>query len=178
MVDGETHFVWGQRYRLRVVQDGARRRVDLNGSDWLTLHVPKGADRDARERRLMRWYREQLKAEIPAMVEKWAPRLDVPEPEWAVKRMKTKWGTCNPDAGRIWLNLELAKKPPECLEYIVVHEMIHLLERNHTDRFYNLQDHFLPKWRTHREVLNREPLADEDWSANGSNGSQLASSAE
>ena len=77
--------------------------------------------------------------------------------------MKTKWGTCNPDARRIWLNLELAKKPHECLEYIVVHEMIHLLERNHSDRFYALQDRYMPSWRGRREVLNREPLADEEW---------------
>jgi predicted metal-dependent hydrolase len=77
--------------------------------------------------------------------------------------MKTKWGTCNPDRGMIWLNLELAKKPPECLEYVVVHEMIHLLERNHTRRFYELMDRFMPSWRIRRETLNRGPLADEKW---------------
>lgn len=162
MVDGEAHYVWGRRHRLRVVEDGARRRVELKG-DWLELHVPEGADRDARERRLTAWYREQLKVEIPPIIDEWAPVLDVPAPEWAVKRMKTKWGTCKVDQRRIWLNLELVKKPPECLEYIVVHEMLHLLERNHTDRFYVLQDRFLPSWRSRREVLNNAPLADEEW---------------
>jgi predicted metal-dependent hydrolase len=163
MVDGETHHVWGRRYRLRVIEDGARRKVGFAGSDWLELHVAKGADRDARERRLMAWYREQIKAEIPSIVEKWASALEVPEPEWGVKRMKTKWGTCNVDRQRIWLNLELAKKPPECLEYVIVHEMLHLCERNHTDRFYALQDRYLPSWRHRRDVLNGEPLADERW---------------
>lgn len=163
MVDGEAHYAWGRKYRLRVVGDGARRRVELKG-DWLELHVPKGADRDSRERRLMAWYRDHLKAEIPPIIEKWAPILDVEEPTWMVRRMKTKWGTCMPDQAKIWLNLELAKKPPECLEYIIVHEMIHLLERHHTDRFYALQARFLPSWRTHREVLNDQPLAAEGWS--------------
>ena len=155
-------MAWGHKYRLRIIEDGARRRVELKG-DWLHLHVPKRADRDARDRRLTEWYREQLKEEIPSVVAKWSSVLGVDEPAWAVRRMKTKWGTCNPDTQKIWLNLELAKKPPSSLEYVVVHEMIHLLERNHTDRFYALQDRFLPSWRTHREVLNGEPLADEEW---------------
>lgn len=163
MTDGETHYIWGRRYRLRVVEDGARRRVDVKENDWLELHVPNGADRDARARRLTEWYREQIKAEIPPVIQEWAPILGVSEPAWAVRRMRTKWGTCKPDQAKIWLNLELAKKPPECLEYIVVHEMIHLIERNHTDRFYALQDRFMPSWRSRREVLNREPLAEEEW---------------
>ena len=169
MVDGETHYFWGRPYRLRVIEDGARRRVELAGRDWMQLHVAEGADRGARERRLTAWYREQIKPEIPALIGKWAPKLDVPEPEWRVKRMKTKWGTCNVDRQRIWLNLELVKKPPECLEYVVVHEMLHLLERNHTDRFYALQGRYLPSWRRRRDVLNGEPLADEEWIA-GPNG--------
>jgi predicted metal-dependent hydrolase len=77
--------------------------------------------------------------------------------------MKTKWGTCKPEQAKIWMNLELAKKAPECLEYIVVHEMMHLLERNHSERFYDLMNRFMPAWRSHREVLNRTPLADERW---------------
>ena len=164
MVDGEAHYVWGRGYRLRVVEDGARRRVELKGNGWLELHVPKGADRDARERRLTEWYREQIKAEIPSIIGKWLPALGVADPAWGVRRMKTKWGTCNPDRRKIWLNLELAKKPSECLEYVVVHEMIHLLERNHTPRFYELMDRFMPSWRRRRDALNREPLADEEWS--------------
>jgi predicted metal-dependent hydrolase len=166
MIDGEAHYVWGRKYRLRIVEDGARGRVELKG-EWLHLYVPMGAERQARERRLTEWYREQLKTEISPVVERWAPVLGIPEPAWAVRRMKTKWGTCKPDQAKIWINLELAKKPHPCLEYIVVHEMIHLLERNHTDRFYVLQDRFLPSWKTLREVLNGEPLADENWDPAG-----------
>ena len=109
------------------------------------------------------WYRRQLKDAIPSLIAGWAPVLAVSEPAWAVRRMKTKWGACKPDQAKIWLNLELAKKPPECLEYTVVHEMVHLLERNHTERFYDLMNRFMPHWRLHREVLNAAPLAREDW---------------
>lgn len=165
MMDGETHYAWGRAYRLRVLEDNARRRVFFTGDGRLELHVPAGADRDARERRLAAWYREELRAAIPGVIGLWAPRLRVDEPSWAIKRMKTKWGTCNPRAHRIWLNLELAKKPRACLEFIVVHELVHLLERNHTSRFYELMDQFMPGWRTVREILNRAPLADEEWGA-------------
>jgi predicted metal-dependent hydrolase len=163
VVDGETHYAWGRKYRLRIVEDGARERVTFKGDARLELHVPKGADRGARERRLTEWYRDQLKAAIPGLVNSWAPVLAVDEPSWAVRRMKTKWGTCKPDQAKIWLNLELAKKSPECLEYIVVHEMVHLLERNHTERFYDLMNRFMPHWRLRREELNGAPLAQEDW---------------
>jgi predicted metal-dependent hydrolase len=163
MVDGESHYAWGRLYRLRIVEDGARQKLSLKGDARLQLHVPAGADRDARERRLASWYRDELKAAVPSLITKWAPILGVNEPNWTIRRMKTKWGTCKPDQVRIWLNLELAKKAPECLEYIVVHEMTHLLERNHTERFYDLMNKLMPQWRSHREVLNRAPLADEDW---------------
>lgn len=169
MVDGETHYVWGRQHRLRVVEDGARRRVNLRPDGRLELHVPAGADQEARLRRLTEWYRDQLKSAIPPLIEKWAPILGVGEPDWTVRRMKTKWGTCKPDQAHIWLNLELAKKAPECLEFIVAHEMIHLLERHHTEHFYDLMDHYMPSWRLHREELNRAPLAAEEWGheANG-----------
>jgi len=165
MIDGESHYVWGRRYLLRVIEDGSRTRVTFKGSTRLELHVVPGADRDARERRLVSWYREQLKAEIPGLIVKWAPLLDVAEPIWGVKRMKTRWGTCNVDKKRIWINLELAKKSPECLEFIVVHEMMHLIERYHTEHFFELMNQYLPQWRTVRDELNGTPLADENWQA-------------
>lgn len=161
MVDGETHYVWGRKYRLRVIE--GRGPINLTPDGWLELPVQKRADRDARERKLDRWYREQMRDEIPNLISKWVPVLDVPEPDWHIRRMKTKWGTCKPDKQTIWLNSELAKKPHECLEYITVHEMIHLLERTHSERFYELQDRFLPAWRSQRETLNAYPLADENW---------------
>lgn len=98
-----------------------------------------------------------------AHIEKWQPLLGVEVAEWGIKKMKTRWGTCNAEARRVWLNLELAKKPPQCLEYLVVHEMVHLLERPHRERFCALMDQFLPSWRLSRDVLNHAPLAHEGW---------------
>jgi predicted metal-dependent hydrolase len=109
------------------------------------------------------WYRAYLKEAIPSLIEKWEQVLGVTVVEWGIKQMKTKWGTCNIEAGRVWLNLELAKKSPRCLEYIVVHEMMHLLERHHNDRFRGLMNKYYPQWQLIRDELNREPLAHEDW---------------
>lgn len=115
----------------------------------------------------MAWYREQLQLTIPPVIQKWAPVLGIDEPAWAIRRMKTKWGTCKADQRRIWLNLELAKKAPEYLEFIAVHEMVHLLERSHTARFYDLMNKYMPTWRTIREELNGLPLANEKWGLPG-----------
>jgi predicted metal-dependent hydrolase len=109
------------------------------------------------------WYRAYLKEIIPGLITNWEKVLGVTVAEWGVKQMKTGWGTCNIEASRIWLNLELAKKPSRCLEYILVHEMVHLLERHHNDRFRTLMNQFLPQWQLIRDELNREPLAHEDW---------------
>lgn len=163
MVNGETHYIWGRPYRLRVLEDGARQPVSITTSGRVELHVPAGADRDARARRLDGWYRRQLKETIPVLVSHWAPLLCIDEPSWGVRQMKTKWGTCKPERRQIWLNLELAHKKRECLEYIVVHEMVHLLERNHTDRFHYLMSEFMPQWMSYREELNEAPLGHQDW---------------
>jgi predicted metal-dependent hydrolase len=112
---------------------------------------------------LLTWYRQRLKALIPPLIAKWEAILGVTVAEWGVKQMKTKWGTCNIQARRIWLNLELIKKPELCLEYVVVHEMMHLLERKHNDHFAALLDQAMPQWRLHREELNRFPLSHADW---------------
>jgi hypothetical protein len=112
---------------------------------------------------LQRWYRERLREQLPGLIARWAPRVGVDVAEVRIRKMKTRWGTCNIHARRIWLNLELAKKPPECLEYILVHEMVHLLERHHNERFRELMDRAMPTWRLHRDRLNRAPLAHEDW---------------
>lgn len=129
----------------------------------MELHVRPELDAQQRELVVQRWYRAKLKALIPPLIEKWQPILGVQVTAWAVKKMKTKWGTCNVEARRVWLNLELAKKPVKCLEYIVAHEMVHLLERDHNDRFIALMDKHLPHWRSHRRELNAEPLAHESW---------------
>jgi predicted metal-dependent hydrolase len=174
MVDGETHYVWGRPFRLQVIEGRARRRIDLRADKRLILYVPPGTDRDARLRRLTEWYREELKNRIPGIVSHWTPILGVEAPTWTVRRMKTKWGTCKPDRAQIWINLELAKKPPECLEFIMVHEMIHLIERHHTPLFFKLMDRHMPSWRLRRETLNDAPLAAETWKAEAA-GESLAS---
>lgn len=163
MVNGESHYFMGRRYRLRVHEQDAPTRVALRGFASLDLFVRPGMTTEHREAVLLRWYREQLKARIPPLLEKWQSALGVQVSGWGVKKMKTKWGSCNVAARRVWLNLELAKKPPQCLEYIIVHELVHLLERRHNERFAALMDGFLPNWRSARDYLNRAPLGHESW---------------
>ncbi len=163
MVNGESHYFLGKRYRLRVHEQDAPARVAIRGIASLDLFVRPGSSAEQREAVLLRWHREQLKALIPPLLEKWQPLLGVQVADWGIKKMKTKWGSCNIAARRIWLNLELAKKPIQCLEYIVVHEMVHLLERHHNERFSALLDTHVPQWRQYREMLKKAPLGHEEW---------------
>ncbi len=163
MVTGESHYFQGRRYRLDVIERDGSPSVELRNNQTMELRVRPGADRDAREALLLGWYRRRLREPLPALLAKWQPKVGVEVAELRIKKMKTRWGTCNIEARRIWLNLELAKKPPACLEYILVHEMVHFLERRHNDRFRDYMDQFMPQWRMHREELNRTPLAHEDW---------------
>lgn len=163
MVNGESHYFLGRRYRLRVHEQDGPTKVDLCGIASLDLYVRPGTGTEQREAILSSWHRQQLKALIPPLLEKWQPVLGVEVAGWGIKKMKTKWGTCNAAAKRIWLNLELAKKPEPCIEYIVVHELVHLLERHHDDRFTALLDTHLPDWRQRRELLDSLPLGHEDW---------------
>ena len=162
-VSGETHFHLGQRYRIRLIEGPGPSSVWLTSDRRLELTVPKERDRDFRERVVQRWQRELLRDRAHALTVKWAGRLGVDPPAVGIKRMKTKWGACNPAANRIWLNLELIKKPPECISYLVLHEITHLIERNHGDAFVAFLDRHMPNWRTHRDALNAAPLAYEDW---------------
>jgi predicted metal-dependent hydrolase len=163
MVTGESHYVGGRRYRLRIVEHLGVPAVHLRNGRTLELRVHPDTGRADREAVLHRWHRRRLRPQIAALVAHWQPLVGVTLAAWGIKRMKTRWGTCNPAARRIWLNLELAKKPPSCLEYILVHEMVHLLERHHNDRFRDHLDRLLPQWRLRRDLLNRSPLAHEDW---------------
>lgn len=163
MVNGESHYFLGRRYRLRLHEHQGPARVALRGIATLDLFVRLGASTEQREAVLLQWQREQLKTLIPPLLEKWQPILGVQANAWGIKKMKTKWGSCNPTARRIWLNLELAKKPVQCLEYIVVHELMHLLERHHNERFITLMDAHLPPWRQYREMLISSPLGHEAW---------------
>ena len=163
LVSGESHYFEGRRYRLRVTEHVGRPSVHLLNNTTMELSVPPAADRDTRDAVLQRWYRRQLRSRLPELLAKWEPRVGVDVAEARIKRMKTRWGTCQMDARRLWLNLELAKKPVSCLEYIVVHEMVHLIERHHNERFRELMDRIMPGWRVHRDELNRAPLAHEEW---------------
>lgn len=161
MLSGETHYVWGDRYRLDSSRVG-RSNVELKGKTlWLT--APAGADGEAKRAILDRWYRRQLKAAMPELIAKWQPIIGQDVAGFVVRRMKTKWGTCQTASRTLWLNPELAKKNPRCLEYIVVHEMVHFLERTHNNRFVALMDKFMPDWQARRDDLNDAPLAAEEW---------------
>lgn len=163
MVSGESHYVLGWRYRLDVVEAVGPARIVVRNRRTLELHTRPGWDARQREQLLHRWYRERLRELVPPLIEKWQAALGVEAAGWGIKKMKTRWGSCNMASRRIWLNLELAKKPPECLEYLVVHELAHLLVRHHDDRFNALMDRHLPRWRLARRTLNAAPLAHETW---------------
>ena len=163
MVNGESHYFLGQRYRLRVHEHDGPAKVALRGVASLDLFVRQGTSPDQRETILLHWHREQLKKLIPPLLEKWQPILGVQVAHWGIKKMKTKWGSCNPISRRVWFNLELAKNPVLCLEYIVVHELVHLLERHHDERFMALMEKHMPQWRQYRKMLSVTPLGHEEW---------------
>lgn len=161
-VDRETHYFRGERFLLEIHDTTGPHRVAVNHTT-LQLHLRRNASTESRKRLLEQFYRDSLKEEIPKYIEKYEPLLDVEVAEFGIKKMKTRWGTCSHEARCIWINLELAKKPPSCLEYIIVHEMVHLLEASHNARFKTLMDKFYPKWRQVREELNRLPIRHEEW---------------
>jgi len=161
-LERESHFLWGKRYLLRIVELDVAAKVELNHNTML-LQVRPGSSLEKKRALLEEWYREELKEAVPPLIAKWEPLIGVRVARFFVQRMKTKWGSCNQLAGNIRLNLELAKKPPECLEYIVVHEMVHLLEPTHNQRFIAMMDRFMPNWQFYRDVLNRLPVPHEEW---------------
>lgn len=152
-VTGERHLLFGEPFTLHVIERPGRGLVRLHGDGRLELHVSPDSTPDGRAALLSRWYRAQLAGTVPRLIERWEPVMGVAVSEWRIRAMTTRWGTCNIRAHRIWLNLELAKYPIECLEYVVVHEMNHLLERGHTKQFHALMDQWLPDWRRTRKRL-------------------------
>jgi predicted metal-dependent hydrolase len=162
-VTGESHYFHGRRYLLNVIYHDAPPTVIIRNRRTLDLYVRPSSDAAARERVLLAWYRRQLKEEAAPLVAKWQKLLGVTVTDWGVKQMKTKWGTCNIDAHRIWLNLELIKKPGTCLEYVIAHELVHLHERHHNDRFSALMSKFMPLWEHRRAELNHAPLGHATW---------------
>jgi len=162
-VPGESHYFLGQRYLLQLKTNANKNQVLIKGSKKLELQTNGEKSRAQKAVIVKEWYRQELKALLPDIVKKWEQTIGVNCSNWGVKHMKTKWGSCNTDRKTIWLNLELAKKPLICLEYIVVHELVHLLERHHNDRFIKYMDSFMPKWRLHRDELNSLPVVHNDW---------------
>jgi predicted metal-dependent hydrolase len=152
-VSGESHYLWGRRYRLELKYTKKANKVETKGNK-LVLTVREASTQEQREKIMNEWYRAELKAKLPALIEKWEKIIGVKTNDFGVKNMRTRWGTCNVKDKRIWINLQLAKKPVACLEYIVVHELVHLLEKNHTPVFIEYMDKFLPGWRVAKDELN------------------------
>ena len=156
-ITGESYYLWGKRYRLDVQYSNVKNCVCLSGGK-LILQVRKESTAAQRENVLNEWYREQIKQTVPGVLQKCENIAGVQAEEWHIKNMRTKWGICNIEKRRIWLNLQLAKKTPECLEYVIIHELVHFLERNHNERFCEYMNHFCPNWREIKENLNQQML--------------------
>lgn len=158
----ESHYFKGKRYLLKVKELDSVPQIILKHNT-IELTVRPNTSKEKKGELLDNWYRGKLKEHIPVLIQKWEKVMKLQVNEIAIKKMKTKWGTCNIEAKRIWLNLELMKKPPECIEYILVHELVHLFEKNHNDRFVAYMDKFLPQWRHLKDELNRLPVSHRDW---------------
>jgi predicted metal-dependent hydrolase len=161
-LDRESHYVWGKRYLLKVQEENRPPSVELKHNQ-MNLIVRPGASKEKREAVVTAWYRDVVRDQVIPLISKWEPVLGVAAGSIIVRRMRTRWGTCTPTKRTIRLNTELGKKPRECLEYVLVHEMIHLLEPTHNANFVSLMDRFLPQWRYVRDELNRAPLGHVDW---------------
>ena len=162
LINKETHYFQGRKYLLRVFEREEPARVVLNNK-YLDLYIRPDTPTTARQRILNGWYRNEIKKLIPTYINKWEKIIPVKVQDFGIKQMKTKWGTCNIKERRIWLNLELAKKPLQCLEYILVHEMVHLLERKHNDRFMAYLNKYMPQWKLRKDMLNKLPIRHLDW---------------
>lgn len=153
-VSGENHYYKGQRYRLKVIYDNTPAKVELQGNEYIVLHAREKITMERRAEILKEWYRMELKALLPALIAKWENVLDVQVNKWEVKQMKTLWGSCNHRTRNILFNLELIKKPQHCIEYIVVHELLHLKVRLHNEEFTTLLNRYFPNWKQLKEALN------------------------
>lgn len=156
-VTGESYYVWGRRYRLDIQYSNVRNGVFLTG-ERLVLQVRPESTSEQRAHVLNDWYRTQLKSKLPEVIQKYEQVVGIHASEWKIKNMRTKWGTCNIERKRIWINLQLAKKTPECLAYVVTHELVHLLERYHNEQFQKYMDTFFPEWREVKISLNQQML--------------------
>ena len=163
-VERESHQVWGRRYLMSIAEEDDKPGVKL-GHRRLSLRVRPGSSAQKRAEVMHDWHKTLLHAVVPGLISKWAGKLGVRVSGYFLQRMKTKWGSCNPGKGHIRLNTELVKKPKDLLEYVVVHEMAHLLEPSHNERFLAVLDRHWPQWRESRAELNALPLGCESWPA-------------
>ncbi len=161
-LDRESHYLWGRRYLLTVIEHDGPSGVELSHNR-MRLRLRPGSGDDRKEAVVEEWYRDHIRAVIPSLLARWEPLMGVRVERVHIRKMRTRWGSCNPTAHSIRLNTDLAKKPPICLEYIVVHEMVHLLEPTHNERFMTLMDRFMPNWRVYRDVLNSLPVRHVEW---------------
>ena len=161
-LERESHYVWGKRYLLKIVNVETAARVEIKHSQ-LVMYVRPSTPTNQLQHILDGWYREQIKSAVPELIEKWQKLMGVKVNNFYIQKMKTKWGSCNPFLGNIRLNSELAKKTIECLEYVTVHEMMHLIEPTHNSCFLTLMDKYLPNWHTIRNTLNNLPVKSEMW---------------
>ena len=159
MMSGESHYLWGKHYRLNVIERHGKHVIKKHGH-WLDLYVSHNSTVENRRKVIEEFYRSELKIALDELLVEWQKRLQVKMNAYGIRKMKTKWGSCNTDAARTLFNLELAKKPYECLEYIVVHELVHLLVRTHNDEFKALMDLHVPDWKQRKALLKDQPLTD------------------
>lgn len=161
-ISGESHYFNGRRYLMNVIASKGKATIELRHKH-IDLFVKPGSSHRYKATIMAKFYRNHLNEQIPSLIEKWEKKMKLKVKEYGIKQMKTKWGTCNIEAKRIWVNLELAKKNLDCLEYIIVHEMVHLLERHHNNIFISHMNHYLPNWRALKIELNKSPVSHSDW---------------
>lgn len=159
MVNGECHYVWGRKYRLNIIQTAGQHKVELANMNRLDMYVRSGTSLQNKNKLIEAFHRQQLQERLNQLCLSFTPQIGVVPDFIGIRKMKTRWGSSNPSSKRIWINLELSKKPVECLEFILVHELVHLLERHHNDRFVMYMDRFLPQWRERKNLLNSFPLS-------------------
>lgn len=153
-ISGEEHLFQGEKYLLNIIESDSKTRVKMREEAFIDLYIKPGTTFEQKEKAMLTWYRDELGKCIPDLIAKWEPIMGVQVNDWRIKKMKTRWGTCNTRDKRIWINLELAQKPLSALEYLVVHELVHLLEGSHNARFKAFMDQFLPDWKERRSLLN------------------------
>jgi predicted metal-dependent hydrolase len=162
-VTGETHYIFGKAYRLDIIKSNESPKIKIRKKTHIELNIKSRTTIKGKEKLFNEFYRSELENMISKSIKKWEKKVGVKPKEYRIKKMKTKWGTCNDKDKRIWLNLELAKKPYHCIDYVIVHELIHLKERKHNDRFISLLESAYPRWQEHKEELNQGILSHFEW---------------